>query len=106
VEYRYPQVELLINAFRMMGLEFERWEVTDDSNRFAYAGEDFLLSRHGERNGFVFQNKDGGILLHVGPSENPNFKYRIVTTLPLQNADDAYKIATKYNLIFGGPRVA
>jgi hypothetical protein len=97
---------MLVSAFERAGILFEVCEIVDDSNRFGHAGEDLLVSRHGDRQGFIFQNEDGGRLLWAAPPENPALKRRVIAAHVLKSADDADNILREYSLIFGGPLVA
>jgi hypothetical protein len=100
---RHPQVQTLLKTFKHAGLLFEVWQIIDDSNPYGYSGEDLIISCHGERNGFIFQDEDGGRLLRTAPPENPSQKRRELAVHPLRNENDAWIIVTKYNLIMGGP---
>lgn len=106
MKLRHHQTHMLLTAFKRAGILFEVWEIADDSNPYGHAGEDLIISRHGDRQGFIFQNEDGGRLLWTAPSENPSQKRRVIATHVLKTEDDAEDIVRQYNLIFGGPLVA
>ena len=109
MNYRNPQIKLFVDAFKQAGILFTLAEVADDTHPYALAGDDFLMSRHGnpqKREAFVFRNEEGGKLFWVKPHEHPKTKYRVVATHLLRNADDAYAIVLQYSLIFGGDLVA
>jgi hypothetical protein len=103
---RHYQTQMLRTAFERVGILFEIWEIFDDSNPYGNVGEDLLVSRHGDRQGFIFQNEDGGRLLWTAPAENPAQKRRVMATHALKSEDDADKIVRDYILIFSGPLVA
>ncbi|NQE51867.1 hypothetical protein [Herbaspirillum rubrisubalbicans] len=106
MKLRHSQTEALLAAFRRAGIYFQVWEITDDSNPYGHAGEDLIISRHGDRQGFIFQNENGGRLLWTAPAEIPSQKRRVIATHDLLSEEDAEKIVLQYSLIFGGPLVA
>jgi hypothetical protein len=60
MNFRNPQTKMLVDAFKQAGILFTLPEVADDTHPYALAGDDFLLSRHGNPRSleaFVFRNQ-------------------------------------------------